>query len=129
MTLTRNLIFFIFLFLPLTLAIGLVCDFFVGPIEPTRLAYEVQQYYLRVFFVLLPSILAVPFLHFFYKYRARHAEEKSVRQLAIAVTPVALLVVHLAIFGGEYWSIPLIVIYVFPGALYGASFGIVRPAD
>jgi hypothetical protein len=127
MILLRNLTFFLFLFLPLTLAIGLVCDFFVGPLEPTSLGYEVQQYYLRVFFLLLPSVLAVPALHFLYKARARHAEAKSVRLLAVAATPLALLVVHLAIFGGAYWSTPLIVLFGLPGALYGASFGIVRP--
>jgi hypothetical protein len=129
MILFRNLIFFVFVFLPLTLAIGLACGFFVGPLEPPRLMYEVQQYYFRVFVVLLPSILAVPVLHFLYRRRARHAEARSVRRLAIALTPLALLVVHLAIFGGEYWSIPLIVLFVLPGGLYGLVFAIARPAE
>jgi hypothetical protein len=129
MILIRNLILFVFLFLPLTLVIGLACGFFVGPIEPPRLMYEVQQYYFRVFFVLLPSILAVPVLHFFYKRRAQHTEAKSVRRLAVALTPLALLLVHLAIFGGEYWSIPLIVLYVLPGGLYGLVLSIVEPVE
>ena len=91
--------------------------------------HEVQQYYFRVFFVLLPSILAVPVLHFLYKRRARQAEVRSVRWLAVALTPVGLLAVHLAVFGGEYWSIPLIVLFVLPGGLYGLVFAIVEPAE
>jgi hypothetical protein len=129
MTLFRNFMVFVFLFLPLTLVMGLVCDFFVGPIEPTRLGYEVQLYYLHVFRLLVPSIIAVPVLHFLYRSRARTASIGSMRALAVIATPLALLGVHLAIFGTAYWSIPLVMLFALPGALCGYCFGIVRPPE
>jgi hypothetical protein len=124
MTLFKNLMAFVFFFLPLTLVLGLGCDFFVGPVEPTRWGYEVQLYYFHVFHLLVPSILAVPVLHFLYRRRAHAASRGSVRVLAVFATPLALLGVHLVIFGAAYWSIPLVTLFVLPGALYGYCFGI-----
>ncbi len=124
MTLFRNLMTFVFLFLPLTLVLGLGCDFFVGPMEPTRWGYEVQLYYFHVFGLLIPSIIAVPALHLLYRSRARAVSRSSVRALAVVATPFALLGVHLAIFGGTYWSTPLCTLFILPGALYGYCFGI-----
>jgi hypothetical protein len=125
MTLFKNLVLFTFFFLPLTLVTGLVSNFFVGPLEAPHWGYEVQLYYIHVFKLLVPSIIAVPALHFLYRWRAAAASTNTARALAIFVTPLALLGVHVAIFGGVYWSAPLLALFILPGALYGCLFSIV----
>ncbi len=127
MTLLRNLALFFVLFLPASCATGLVGGFFVGPIEVTRLAYPVSLYFAVVLPLLLPSLLAVPVLHFALRYWARDPRHQASARLTIGATPLALLGVHLAIYGFTYWSLPLLVLFALPGAIYGASFRVVRP--
>ncbi len=126
MTLFRNLILFFLVFLPTSCTVGIAANWFVGPISPPRVGFEIMHFELWVVPLFLPSIAAVPILHFFYRYRARDSDTGSLRRLAIVATPIALLAVHLVIFGTSYWSLPLLVLYAVPGALYGACFGIVR---
>ncbi len=127
MTLLRNLALFFVLFLPVSCATGIVGGFFVGPIEAPRLAYPVLHYAVGVLPLLLPSLLAVPVLHFALRYWARDPRHNADARLTIGMTPLVLLGVHLAIFGFAYWSVPLLVLFLLPGAIYGASFRVVRP--
>ena len=128
MTLLRNLALFFVLFLPASCATGIVGGFFVGPIEAPRLAYPVLLYTVSVLPLLLPSLLAVPVLHFALRYWARNPRHSADARLTISVTPLALLGIHLVIFGFAFWSLPLLVLFLLPGAIYGASFRVVRPA-
>lgn len=125
MTLLRNLAFFVFLFLPLAFATALGGDWLAGPREMPRLAYPMVGFAFWILPLLVPSILAVPVLHFGLRFAAR-TPGHSLRAVALAATPVALLAVHVAIFGFAFWSVPLLALFGVPGVVYGAAFGIVR---
>ena len=64
MILLRNLALFFVLFLPAAFATGVIGGFFVGPIPPPRFGYQMAQFGLAVVPLLLPSVLAVPCIHF-----------------------------------------------------------------
>lgn len=123
--LLRNLTLFFALFLPAACVTGVAAGFFVGPIDPPRLAYPLLHFGVGVLPLLSPSLVAVPILHFAYRSLAR-SPGRAMRRIATVATPLALLGTHLLIFGTAYWSLPLVVLFVLPGALYGASFGIAR---
>ena len=126
MILLRNLTLFFALFLPGSCATGVATGWLVGPFDPPRLGYPIMHFSLWVLPLVAPSLLAVPILHFGYRRLAR-APERAMRRIATIATPLVLLGVHLAIFGATYWSLPLIMIFLLPGAVYGASFGISTP--
>ena len=51
------------------------------------------------------------------------------RSIATAVTPIALLLVHVAFYGNAFLGVPLLVVVGTAGALFGASFGLVGRGD
>lgn len=122
MILLRNLGLFFVLFVPASCATGVIADLFVGPRPSPRLAYEIFGYATRGLPLVLPSLLAVPVLHFAYRRWLRGLPSSRALWLAISVTPVVLLAVHLLVFGDRYWSLPLVLLFAIPGALYGAVF-------
>jgi hypothetical protein len=124
LTLVRNLALFFVLFLPASCVTGLIGGFLTGPFPTPRVAYELGTFGIGVMPLLLPSILAVPVLHFGYRAWARGRSPREARWFAAVVTPVALLVVHLAFFGVALWSVPLVTLILVPGAIYGMAFGI-----
>ncbi len=124
MTLLRNLVLFVVLFLPLACVTAVAADLLAGPREVPRLAYPIVAF-LRILPLLAPSVLAVPVLHFGLRYLARDPR-LSLRAVALVATPLALLAVHVSIFGDAFWGVPLLALFGVPGALYGAAFGIVR---
>lgn len=124
MTLVRNLALFFVLFLPSSCATGLTGGFFTGPLPTPRIGYELGLFLVAVLPLLLPSILVVPVLHFVYRAWSRRRSPAEARWGATLVTPVALLVVHLAVFGVALWSPQLVVLFLVPGAIYGLAFGI-----
>ncbi len=126
MTLVRNLVLFFLLFLPLTCTTGLAAGFLVGPVPPPRVAYEIQVFVTGVLPLLLPSLLAVPVLHFAYRILLRDRGRAAARWVAALATPVALLAVHLAFFGVTFLGGPLLVLFLVSGAIYGSAFGLVR---
>jgi hypothetical protein len=125
-TLLRNLALFFVLFLPASCVTGLSGGFLTGPFPTPRPAYELGTFLVGVMPLLLPSILAVPVLHFGYRAWSRRRSPREARWIAALATPVALLVVHLAFFGVELWSVPLVALILIPGAIYGIAFGIPR---
>ena len=129
MTLLRNLALFFVLFLPASCATGLAGGFFTGPRPTPRIGYELGGFLVGVMPLLLPSLLAVPVLHFAIRAWSRRRSPREARWIAALVTPVALLVVHLAVFGAELWSAPLVTLFLIPGAVYGMAFGIPRVAQ
>ena len=126
MTLLRNLTLFFVLFLPLGFATGLAGGFLEGPMPAARLAYPILVFMVAVVPLLLPSILAVPVLHFAFRRFTRDSGRSAARWIAALATPVALLAVHLACFGETYLGIPLLALILLPGAVYGGAFGLVR---
>ena len=129
MSLVRNLALFVLLFLPLSCATGFVGDLFTGPIrQPRPLAYDVQLFLFVFMPQLLPFILSVPVLHFAYRRWLGGSTPRRRRAVAAAVTPLVFLAIHLAVFRGEFWSLPLLLLVCVPGAIYGATFAIPRTA-
>ncbi len=124
MTLVRNLALFFVLFLPSSCATGLSAGFFTGPFPTPRIGYEIGLFLVGVMPQLLPSILVVPVLHFAYRAWSRRRSPGEARWIAIAATPLALLVAHLAVFGVVLWSLPLVALFLIPGVIYGMAFGI-----
>ena len=43
------------------------------------------------------------------------------------MTPLALLAVHIAVFGTGFLSLSLLALFVVPGAVYGALFAFPQP--
>ena len=127
MTLLRNLLAFFVVFLPAACGTGLVGGFLEGPVPAPRFAYDVFVFEARVLPLMIPSLLAVPLLHFAIRWWARDASHHRARTVAIVATPIALLAVHLAFFQLAYWSVALVVLFLVPGVAFGACFGIVRP--
>jgi hypothetical protein len=127
-TLVRNFTLFFVLFLPSSCATGLSGGFFTGPLPTPRIGYELGLFLVAVMPLLLPSILVVPVLHFAYRAWSRRRSPAEARWVATFATPVALLVVHLAVFGAELWSPQLVALFLIPGVIYGATFGIPRAA-
>jgi len=125
--LLRNLVLFFAAFLPLSCATGLGAGWFTGPLEPPRVAYDVGLFVARVLPLLLPSFLAVPVLHFTYRAVLRDQPKARARWIAAIVTPLALLAVHLVAFGHTYFTPQLVVLFLIPGAIYGALFALPRP--
>jgi hypothetical protein len=115
---------FFVLFLPSSCATGLAGGFFSGPLPTPRIGYELGLFLGGVMPLLLPSVLAVPVVHFFYRGWSRRHRPAEARWIAILVTPAALLAVHLAVFGVGLWSLQLVALFLIPGAIYGAVFGI-----
>ena len=126
MTLVRNIALFFVLFLPLSCATGVATGVLVGPIPPTHIGYEFQVFLTGALPLLLPSFLAVPVLHFAYRFGLRGRGSHAARGVAVLATPAALLAVHVAFFRGAFWSPPLLLLFLVPGAIYGWTFGIVR---
>jgi hypothetical protein len=125
-TLVRNLALFFVLFLPASCATGLSGGFFTGPLPTPRIGYELGLFLVGVMPLLLPSVLVVPVLHFVYRAWSRRRSPVEARWAATLATPVALLVVHLTVFGLELWSLQLVALFLIPGAIYGLTFGIPR---
>jgi hypothetical protein len=115
---------FFVLFLPSSCATGLAGGFFSGPLPTPRIGYELGLFLGGVMPLLLPSVLVVPVIHFFYRGWSRRHRPAEARWIAILVTPAALLAVHLAVFGVGLWSLQLVALFLIPGAIYGAVFGI-----
>jgi hypothetical protein len=123
-TLLRNLALFFVLFLPSSCATGLAGGFFSGPLPTPRIGYELGLFLGGVMPLLLPSVLVVPVLHFAYRAWSQRRSPAQTRWVAIFGTPVALLAVHVAIFGVGLWSLQLVALFLIPGAIYGLVFGI-----
>lgn len=126
MRLIRNLALFFVVFLPASCATGLAGGFFTGPLDPPRIAYDIGLYLFRVLPLLLPSVLAVPVLHFVYRATLLDDPPARARSIAAIATPFALLSVHLAVFGVAFLSTPLLALFAIAGALYGAVFALPR---
>lgn len=122
MTLLRNLVLFLVVFLPLACVMGIGAGFTAGPIDTPRVGYQIQLFLFAVLPLLFPSILAVPVVHF----ALRRFSPERARRLAVLAVPAALFAVHLAIFHDTYWSVPLVVLFAIPGAVYGACFALVQ---
>jgi hypothetical protein len=127
-TLVRNLALFFVLFLPASCATGLSGGFFAGPLPTPRIGYELGLFLVDVMPLLLPSVLVVPVLHFAYRAWSRRRTPAEARWVATLATPVALLVVHLTVFGVALWSLQLVALFLVPGVIYGLTFGIPRTA-
>jgi hypothetical protein len=119
MKLLRNVVLFFALFLPAAYVTGIVGGFFVGLRPTPRISYETLLFVLEVVPLLMPSLLMVPVLQFVYSRWLSELPRGRALGLAAAATPVAFLVPHLAIYGGEFWSAPLVMLFAIPGALYG----------
>ena len=89
MTLVRNLALFFVLFLPSSCATGLSGGFFTGPLPTPRIAYELGTFLFGAMPLLLPSILAVPVLHFAYRAWSRRRSPREARWIAVLATPAA----------------------------------------
>ncbi len=126
MILLRNIVFFFVLFLPAAFLTGFVCDFFVGPRPAPRAGYEIMRFISSVLPLLAPSLLMVPVLHFAQRRWLAHSPYRRALMLSIVTTPLALLVPHLVLYGDRFLSVPLVVLFAIPGALYGAALFPVR---
>ena len=126
MTLLRNLALFFVLFLPASCVTGVVSGFLSGPMPAPRSGYALMTFVSSVLPLLLPSLLAVPLLHFAYRRWLRAQPTGRARWLAMLLTPLALLGLHLGFYGDPFWSVPLVAMVVVPGIAYGAVFGLVR---
>ncbi len=126
MTLVRNLVLFFVLFVPLTCTAGLTTGLLEGPLPPPRMAYAIGVFATGVLPLLLPSLLAVPVLHFAYRFWLRDRRRRTARWVAVLATPVVFLAVHLAFFGATFLGGPLLLLLGVAGTLYGSAFGLVR---
>jgi hypothetical protein len=115
-TFVRNVALFFVLFLPASCATGLSGGWLTGPLPTPRIGYELGLFLVGVMPLLLPSILVVPVLHFAARAFARRRSPREARFFATLATPLALLGVHLVVFGTSLWSVPLVVLFLIPGA-------------
>ncbi len=127
MTLLRNLSLFFVLFLPTSCATGWVGGFLDGPMAAPRLAYPlIQVFMMDVLPLLLPMWIAVPVLHFAFRFGLKGCSAGTARSIATVATPIALVVVHVAFYGDAFLGAPLLLMVGTAGALLGAAFGLVR---
>ncbi len=122
-------LFFVF-FMPLTLVVGALGDFYVGRYQPEEEASQLFYWILVGWPLLLPSALFVPVAHIALALARRgpwELEPDLLRRLAIGVLPVGLLVVHLLFWGTVVFSVPLLISLLIPGALFGWVARIPRP--
>ena len=82
---------------------------------------------LAVFFPALP-FLWVPIAHILLRVGLRRFERNRVRQVAAFLVPAGLLVVHLWVWGDVVLGLPLLILAIVPGVLYGMIFRMPRLA-
>ena len=76
--------------------------------------------------LLAPCLVAVPVLHFAYRFLLRGRDRAAARRIAVVATPLAFLAVHVAFFGTSYLGGQLLILIGLAGGLYGGAFGLVR---
>ena len=128
MALLANLALFFVFYLPLTYWIGLPGDFYVGPTQVPENSYPFFIWLVVVGPLLLPSLAWVPVAHVLVRVGLRRFERNRVRGLAAVLLPAGLLGVHLWVWGDVVLSVPLLVVMIIPGALYGLVFRMPRLA-
>ncbi len=122
MAFLANFALFFVLFLPLTLAVAAPFDFYVGRYQPPEEAAQIFYWMFVGWPLLLPSVLFLPVAHIGLAVTRRvyrDLDHSSLRRLALAVFPLGLLGVHLLVWGGVVFSLPLLVSFLIPGAVFG----------
>lgn len=127
MALLANIGLFFVLYLPVTYLIGLLGGFYVGPTQGRDDSYPFFIWVVVVWPLLLPSFLWVPVAHIALRLARRRLDRNRLRVLAIALVPTGLLAVHLVLWGGVVLSLPLLIVTIVPGALYGMLFRVPLP--
>ena len=126
MALLANMGLFFVLYLPLSYGIGLLAGFYVGPYQGPNDSYPFLIWLFVVSPLLLPSFLWVPIAHILLRVGLRRLERDRLRLLAIFLVPAGLLAVHLAVWGGLVLSLPLLILMLVPGGVYGLLFRMPR---
>ena len=122
MAFLANFALFFVVFLPLTLLIGVPFDFYVGRYQPAEEASQLFYWILLGWPLLLPSVLFVPVAHVALGIARRSQwslDRSALRKFALAAFPLGLLAVHLLFWGTVVFSVPLLVSFLIPGALFG----------
>ena len=107
-------LFFVF-FLPLTLAVGVPFDFYVGRYQPAEEASQLFYWILVGWPLLLSSVLFVPVAHIALAIARRghwNLDRSALRKFALAAFPLGLLAVHLLFWGTVVFSVPLLATFL-----------------
>lgn len=130
MALLSNLGLFFVFYLPLTYAVGLPFDFYVGRYQSTAEETAFFNWIVVAWPLLIPSILALPAAHIVLGIARRLGEKFSpegLRNICTAAIPLSFLAIHLAIWGDVVVSIQLLITILVPGALLGRVARIPKP--
>ena len=131
MALLANLALFFLLYLPLTFAVGLAGDFYVGRYQSPEDAAPFFYWIVVGVQLFIPSVLALPAAHLALGAVRRMAgdfEPRRLRRIAVVAIPLSFLAIHLWVWGAVLVSVPLLVSILLPGSLLGLAVRIPRPA-
>ena len=129
MALLANLGLFFAFYLPLTFAVGLPGDFYVGRYQAPEEEAALFYWIVVGWPLILPSVVALPAAHIALAVARRARgdfDRKGLRRIAAVAIPLSFLAVHLWIWGAAVLSVPLLVSILIPGTLLGLVVRIPR---